>query len=1208
MSEAIANQALPIGAMIEEFRIVAILGTGSFGVVYQCDNTYLDESVAIKEFLPVDLAKRQPDGRIAPLSPATNDAFSWALDRFLQEAKTLWGLGRPIPHRNIVRVTRYRELSGSAYMFMEFERGQPLSALLEECGALPLQKLRAILEPLLDGLEKVHSSGILHRDIKPANILIRSDGSPVLIDFGSARYVTQSGERSVFATYTPLYAALEQHQDIGEQGPWTDIYGLGATLYRVVTGTPPRSASQRLLSDPQPPAAEVCRGDYPAAFLEAIDLACELEPAKRPQSVAQWRDLLLGPRSADIYAPTVVRTTTGGRRRRVARESEAPGQTAATPQQAEVSAGTSTPSAFPDESGGRGGRSRVTGIVTGVLIFAVGVLIGWYLLVRDPTGGTAPMVDIELPAPQDDRPSTATNYEQIAIAHFQRSEIEQSIDLVELGLAATPKDQRLNELREYFNSHKRAQDLLDQAQNAVERGDLERSLALIDDGLEELPEHRELLSLRQRVNQLMIARLQTQVDSLLERAETAQANGNLDASLALIDDGLHLDANNRKLLALRATVRAQVQRDRQVATAKAEARTLISQGAFDAGLERISDAMAIAPNDEELGQLQKELELARQQERETWVAKQLESAGRAEADGNDTQSLALIDKALAEEPDHPRLLSFRNTLLAAMNRQRVEQLLDSARERLGRDNLEQALGFIDEALGLSPADSALIQMRSDVEARLKQRGQIERAIAEAREFQRAQAFTKSLARIEEGLQIASDNQELLGLRAAVQSELQQKRERDAADLLAQAHDEQAAGNLKQAIALTEQALMLSPDDVLIDNYRRELKAALDRRQELDRIAKECASFPEPQTPDPDQLAQAAVCFGRMLKLDANDQRARDGLRRIGNAYALLTAEALAASDAAAADQALSALRQLQPDHPRLADLDRDRDLMQRQLLPVMVAVKGGCFSMGSPPDEIGREPDEAQHEVCVDDFLIGKFEVTVEDFERFVDDTDYRTDAERGVGGQLGCWTFDGENGGEKWAYRQWAQWRKPTKHVANQPKSPVSCISWNDASAYIGWLKNETGRKFRLPTEAEWEYAARAGTSSARYWGDGIDHEACRNASVADTEHEWKDGFRCDDTYEWVATVGRFAPNPWGLHDVLGNLWEWTCSNYDADYRGTEEVCAKVTSDAARVMRGGAWNSGPSPVRSAYRNRNFPEARYSFVGFRLAQDAPVTD
>ncbi|UHD16093.1 SUMF1/EgtB/PvdO family nonheme iron enzyme [Thiocapsa bogorovii] len=1204
------NQALPVGAMIEEFRIVQILGAGAFGVVYQCDNTYLDETVAIKEFLPTDLATRQPDGQIVPLSPATTEAFSWALDRFLQEAKTLWGLGRPVPHRNIVRVTRYRELNGSAYMFMEFERGQPLSAWLEERGTLSFAELRTILDPLLDGLERVHSSGIVHRDIKPANILIRSDGSPVLIDFGSARYVAKSGERSVFATYTPLYAALEQHQDIGEQGPWTDIYGLGATLYRAVTGTPPRSASQRLLADPQPPASGLCKGLYPESFLQAIDRACELEPGKRPESVQEWRGLLLGSESNDLYAPTVVKSSARGRRKAapetseiVERSSTASRPAAPSEEFGDASTQTAKSGTF-GRAGGRIGFPRTVAFAVGVVSIAFAVAIGWYLLDREAPSGSASAVDIDLPAPPSDRPATATNYEQLAVAHFERNELERSIDLVDLGLATTPGDRRLTLLRDYLEAHKQVRDLMQQAERAIEQDDLEKSLNLVDMGLERLPKHAEMARLRDRVTRMMIERRQAQANELLSQAESARDRGNLEASLTLIDDGLRLDPDNRQLPELRSSVQAQLQHRRQVKTAKAEARTLMDQGAFDESMERLSGAMVIAPDDRELTQMREELETRRQQARETWVTEQLEHARQAQEDGDDTESLALIDSALAKEPNHPRLLSFRNSLLSEMNRQRAEQFLARAGESLSGGDLDEALRLTDEGLGLAPDDTALVQMRTDIETRLKQRGQVERAIAEARELQRSQAFDNSLARIEDGLRVAPDNRELLQLKTAIQGERQQQRQRDAAALLEQARGQEAQGHLKQAITLAEQALLLSPDDRSIDTYRSELKAALDKQEELARIATECEAVLGTQTQDFDSLEEALACFRRALDLDDQDQRVRDGLTRLGDAYATLAARALAGKDPEAADPALAALRQLQPQHPRLADLERDRDLIRRRLLPVMVSVKGGCFGMGSPPDEIGRETDEALHEICVDSFLIGKFEVTFDAFERFVNDTNYRTDAERGVGGQYGCWTFDSENRRDKWAYQPWAQWRRPNKQPAdNQPDSPVSCVSWNDASAYIKWLNQETGRTFRLPTEAEWEYAARAGTTSARYWGDSIDQNACRNASVADTGHEWEDGFPCDDKHEWAASVGRFAPNPWGLYDMLGNLWEWTCSDYDENYGGSEKVCAAPASDAARVMRGGAWNSGPSPIRSAYRNRNFPEARYSFVGFRLAQD-----
>ena len=301
-----ADQGLQPGEMIDEFRIRRILGAGNFGIVYEAENIHLDETVAIKEFLPTELARREADGQIRPLSPATAEAFQWARERFLQEARTLWGLGHPHPHPSIVRVTRYREANGSAYMFMEFEHGLPLSDLLDQRGTLPYAEIRPMLASLLDGLERVHAANILHRDIKPANILIRPDGSPVFIDFGAARNVALNAEISVFTTFTPRYAAIEQHDQSGRQGPWTDLYALGATVYRAVTGITPKSASEQLLGQPQEPALTLGQGRYPDAFLHAIDLACALRPEERPQSVAAWRQLLFGGEPVATEATIVI--------------------------------------------------------------------------------------------------------------------------------------------------------------------------------------------------------------------------------------------------------------------------------------------------------------------------------------------------------------------------------------------------------------------------------------------------------------------------------------------------------------------------------------------------------------------------------------------------------------------------------------------------------------------------------------------------------------------------------------------------------------------------------------------------------------------------------------------------------------------------------------------------------------------------------------
>jgi len=247
-----------------------------------------------------------------PLSDQTEKTFSWARGRFLQEAKTLWELARPERHPNIVRVTRYREANGTAYMFMDFEQGRPLSEILEQRGQLPPAELDALFYPLLDGLERIHDAAILHRDIKPANILIRADGTPVLIDFGAARRVVTGQEHSIVSSYTPVYAALEQYQNVGDQGPWTDIYSFGAVLYQAVTGRKPLNAMGRLCGGNQGAVTDECKGIYPQPILAAIDRALAVKAEERPRSVSEWRGYLaMVSDTSQADEATVVRPASG---------------------------------------------------------------------------------------------------------------------------------------------------------------------------------------------------------------------------------------------------------------------------------------------------------------------------------------------------------------------------------------------------------------------------------------------------------------------------------------------------------------------------------------------------------------------------------------------------------------------------------------------------------------------------------------------------------------------------------------------------------------------------------------------------------------------------------------------------------------------------------------------------------------------------------
>ena len=294
--------ALATGQRIEDYEIRYVLGEGGFGLTYLAHDMKLDKPVAIKEYLPADLAVRKGDNSVIPKSSGSESDFTWGLERFLDEARML----ARFDHKNIVRVHRFFQAHGTAYIVMEYVDGETLSSLLQREQTLSCQNLLSILNPLLSGLEIVHKSDVLHRDIKPGNIIIRDSGAPVLIDFGAARQAVGARSRSVTAIVTPGYAPIEQYSTRGRQGPWTDIYALGAICYRAMTGETPIDATERVRRDPLVPLSKqpISEG-YPGSFLGAVDRALSIDEEERPQSIGEWRDMFEGRVEAGaISAPT----------------------------------------------------------------------------------------------------------------------------------------------------------------------------------------------------------------------------------------------------------------------------------------------------------------------------------------------------------------------------------------------------------------------------------------------------------------------------------------------------------------------------------------------------------------------------------------------------------------------------------------------------------------------------------------------------------------------------------------------------------------------------------------------------------------------------------------------------------------------------------------------------------------------------------------
>ena len=300
------RNSLKPGHQLLWYRVDKILGQGGFGITYRAHDQNLDQDVAVKEYLPVELSVRDQDSSVHPVSGKHGEQYKWGLERFISEARTL----AKFNHDNVVRVLSVFEQNNTAYMVMHYEEGESLQDLLTGRKTMEEAELLGVLIPLLDGLEKVHDQGFIHRDIKPANIFIRKDGSAVLLDFGSARQALGGQTRTLTSVVSPGYAPFEQYfSKSDKQGPWIDIYGLGATLYRAVVGTPPIDAimrSEAILQthdDKIVSAEEAGAGRYSPAFLRAIDHAIQFRDTQRPRSVAEWRAEIEGTVPVPVVSP-----------------------------------------------------------------------------------------------------------------------------------------------------------------------------------------------------------------------------------------------------------------------------------------------------------------------------------------------------------------------------------------------------------------------------------------------------------------------------------------------------------------------------------------------------------------------------------------------------------------------------------------------------------------------------------------------------------------------------------------------------------------------------------------------------------------------------------------------------------------------------------------------------------------------------------------
>ncbi len=284
------NLALPKGHKLQGYEIRKVLNTGGFSFVYIAHDKN-NKTVAIKEYLPTELALRTDGVNVCVSSPEAAASFRHGLKCFFEEGRALAN----IEHKNIVRVINFFRANDTVYMVMKYERGKSLQeSILKQTEPVSENFVRRVFIELLNGLREVHAQKLLHLDIKPSNIYIRMDGSPVLLDFGSARQTLRENLPKLATSYTPGFAPPEQYNDRTLLGPWSDIYSVGASMYACLARAAPLAANIRIKKDILTPAIKLGKDIYSKNLLEVIDSCMSLDHLKRPQSVFALQKLLVG--------------------------------------------------------------------------------------------------------------------------------------------------------------------------------------------------------------------------------------------------------------------------------------------------------------------------------------------------------------------------------------------------------------------------------------------------------------------------------------------------------------------------------------------------------------------------------------------------------------------------------------------------------------------------------------------------------------------------------------------------------------------------------------------------------------------------------------------------------------------------------------------------------------------------------------------------
>jgi formylglycine-generating enzyme required for sulfatase activity/serine/threonine protein kinase len=312
VTRRVFSNALPMGTRLGEFEITGMIGQGGFGIVYLAHDHVLGRDVALKEYMPAAFAGRVDNTQVTILSEHYTETFMLGLQSFVKEAQLL----AQFDHASLVKVYRFWEANGTAYMAMPFYEAPTLKQMLKGDYSSWADEmwLKNFIGDVLAALQVLHNKQCYHRDISPDNILMLDGRKPVLLDFGAARRVIGDMTQALTVILKPGFAPIEQYGEMTDvcQGPWTDLYALASVVYYVISGKVPTTSMSRLVSDSMVPLAVSARGRFSPQFLEALDAALSVRPEQRPQSVAEFRARLgLAPAEESFASTSMALPTTG---------------------------------------------------------------------------------------------------------------------------------------------------------------------------------------------------------------------------------------------------------------------------------------------------------------------------------------------------------------------------------------------------------------------------------------------------------------------------------------------------------------------------------------------------------------------------------------------------------------------------------------------------------------------------------------------------------------------------------------------------------------------------------------------------------------------------------------------------------------------------------------------------------------------------------